>query len=74
MARIGGSRGRLVRDAVVLLLAVNSCRDVEAGESTSGGESHTGKGRLVMNGLRDLMMMIVRNGLLVLLVHHPSTD
>lgn len=32
MARIGGSRGRLVGDAIVLLLTLNSCWNPEAGK------------------------------------------
>lgn len=57
MARIRGSRGRLVRYAVVFLFTLNSCWNAEAGEST-GESAASGDGTLV-DQLREVVMMMV---------------
>ena len=57
MARIRGSRGRLVGYAVVFLFTLNSCWNAEARESTTGGEAAS-DGALV-DQRREVVMVVV---------------
>lgn len=59
MARIRRSRGRLVRNAVMLLFTLDSCWDAETREATGVKSNSAGDGRLVVDGRWKIVMVVV---------------
>lgn len=60
MARIGGSRGRLVGDAIVLLLALNSCWNPKSGKPARDETNAGNHGWL--NGSCLMVVVVVVDG------------
>lgn len=59
MARIRGNRGRLVRNAVMLLFTLDSCWDAETREATGVKSDSAGDGRQVVDCRWKIVMVVV---------------